>query len=71
MQPDTWLHNVDNCQSEDERDRCYHLEVDNRFQPDSPHRLHAARAGDTADQRAEQQWGDNRLDQAQENVADR
>jgi len=62
---------IDGAQAQEQRNSSQHFEIDNGFQTDPSHRLHAARAGDAVDQSAKDQGRDDGPDQAQKHVGQR
>ncbi len=65
--PDAGLDQIHRAQTDEERDGGHNLEVEKRLAADAAHGLDVARAGNTGNQRGEQQRRNDRLDQAQEN----
>jgi hypothetical protein len=62
---------VDDDQADDQRHRCHDLEVDDRFEADPADLLHVFHAGDTVDDRTEDDRRDQHPDQRHEGVAER
>ena len=68
---DAGLPDVDDHEADDQRDRGHDLEVDQRLDPDPADLLHVLHAGDAVHHGAEDDRGDQHLDQLDEGVAER
>ena len=67
---DARAQNVHRRKADKERDRGNELEVDDRLQADATHLLQITRPCDAVDECRENQWREDRTDQAQEDHAD-
>src|SRR6185437_10514741 len=58
------------CQPNEQRNRSDEFEVKQRLRAHAPHFFKIAAAGNSDDQRRENQWRDDRLDQVEKNVSE-
>ena len=70
-EPGAGLEQVDEAESEEQRNGRRGLEIQDRLQPDPPHRLQVAGAGNANDERCEEQRRDDHLDHPQKCVRQR
>jgi hypothetical protein len=68
---DAGLKDIDHDQANDQRKRGDDLEINQRLQPDAADLLQILHAGDAVHDGAEDDWGDEHLDQLDEPVAER